>query len=143
MCFHQGENVRRASHEPAVDGTGMKKVLIVDDSRFVAEEIRIMLEETEFAPVQHCTRGEEALDAYRETTPDVVCMDIVLPGIDGFETAEQLLEVYPDAKVVMISSLAYEETEKRAREIGVSGFICKPFTAEVLLEALRSATDPE
>lgn len=122
-----------------------KKVLIVDDSRFVYEEIKSMLEDTEFEASGYCVRGEEALSAYENTKPDAVSMDIILPGMDGFEASEELLKRFPEAKIVMVSSLAYDETESKAMEIGAKAFVFKPFSKDMILSALRFATgrDPD
>lgn len=123
----------------------MKTVLIVDDSRFVYEEMKKMLEGTEFEPAAYCSRGEEALGVYEGVKPDVVSMDIILPGMDGFETSERLLHANPGAKIVIVSSLAYDETEKKAMDLGARAFVFKPFTKEQILTALRYATgsDPD
>lgn len=122
-----------------------KKVLIVDDSRFVFEEMREMLRDTDFEPSGYCVRGEDVVSAYERTHPDVVSMDIILPGMDGFEASENLLEAFPEAKIVVVSSLAYDETEKRAMELGAKAFVFKPFSREMILTALRYAIgeDPD
>ena len=58
---------------------------------------------------------------------------------DGLETAQAILEEYPDARIIMVSSLAYDDTFKEAEEIGAIGFIDKPFGREQLLEAFGKA----
>lgn len=114
-----------------------KRVLIVDDSRFIFEEMKQMLRDTDFEASGYCVRGEEVIAAYENTKPDVVCMDIILPGIDGIEATERLLRQYPDANIVVVSSLAYEETEAKAKEVGAKAFVFKPFTRDMILSALR------
>lgn len=123
----------------------MKKVLIVDDSRFVYEEMKNLLKDTEFEPAAYCVRAEEALDIYEGINPDVVSMDIILPGMDGFEASERMLQSHPGAKIVMVSSLAYDETEQKAMDIGARAFVFKPFTKDQILTAFRYATgmDPD
>lgn len=116
-----------------------RKVLIVDDSRFVFEEMKQMLQDTDFEPSGYCVRGEDVVDAYGTSHPDVVAMDIILPGIDGFEASERLLKEYPEAKIVVVSSLAYDETEKKAMELGAKAFVFKPFSKDMILSALRFA----
>jgi len=117
-----------------------KRVLVVDDSRFVYEQMKRMLEASDFSVVGHCTTGEDVLDTYAELLPDIVTMDIILPGMDGLEASDLLLQSYPDAHILIISSLAYDETEEKAKELGIDSFLFKPFDEESLLESLCQAT---
>lgn len=114
----------------------MKKVLIVDDSRFMQEEIRHILEGSAFEVVCCCRDAEEALACYTEYMPDVVLMDIVLPGIDGIEATQALLAKWPEAYVIIISSLAYDDTIARATECGAKNILFKPFDKKQMLEVL-------
>jgi two-component system chemotaxis response regulator CheY len=117
--------------------------MIVDDSRIVYVQMQKMLEETEYEIVGYCRTGEEALEQYDQLKPDVVTMDIVMPGIDGLETCRRLLEKWPDAKVVVVSSLAYDDTINTATINGAKGFLFKPFTKESLIESIESAATAE
>ena len=116
-----------------------KRVMVVDDSRIQEVQIRNLLDESDYEVTAYCRNGEEALAAYGEVMPDVVTMDIIMPGMDGLETAQAILEDYPDAKIVMVSSLAYDDTFNETQEIGAKGFLDKPFAREQLLEALDQA----
>lgn len=116
-----------------------KRVMVVDDSRIQEVQIRNLLADSDYEVVAYCRNGEEALDSYGEVMPDVVTMDIIMPGMDGLETASALLEEHPEAKIIMVSSLAYDDTFDEAREIGAKGFLDKPFAREQLLEALDQA----
>lgn len=116
-----------------------KRVMVVDDSRIQELQIRNLLKDTDYEVVAYCRNGEEALDSYGKVTPDVVTMDIIMPGMDGLETTRALLEDYPEAKVVMVSSLAYDETYDEAQELGAKGFLSKPFSQKQLLETLDRA----
>ena len=86
-----------------------KKLMIVDDSRVVYASMSKMLENSGWEIAQFCRSGEEALKTYPDIQPDVVTMDIVMPGMDGLETARRLLEKWPAAKILFVSSLAYDE----------------------------------
>ena len=116
-----------------------KRVMVVDDSRVQEVQIRNLLEGTGYEVAHYCRSGEDALAVYDEVKPDVVTMDIIMPGMDGLETAQAILEEYPEAKIVMVSSLAYEDTFDEARAIGAKGFIDKPFDQEKLLSVLDAA----
>ena len=115
-----------------------KQLMLVDDSLMVKLQISKMLENTDFEIVAYCANGEEAIAKYEEILPDVVTLDLIMPGIDGLETAQVLLEEYPEAKILMVSSLAYEDTIQEADRIGTRGFLYKPLSREKLIEALEN-----
>ena len=117
-----------------------KKVLVVDDSRFMFEEMKYKLRSCEkYEIAYYCPNGEGILDAYEKYRPDLVTVDVVMPGIDGLETARILLQEHPEAKIVMLSSLVYDDTIAEAKELGAKGFIYKPFEQDQLLTALDQA----
>lgn len=113
-----------------------KRVMIVDDSRVVELQLKKMLENTDYEVVSYCQDGETAIEQYGEVLPDLVTMDIIMPGMDGLETARAILEDHPDAKIIMVSSLAYDDTIEEAKSIGTKTFIYKPFDRDQLLSAL-------
>ena len=120
-----------------------KRVMVVDDSRIQEVQLRSLLEGTEYEVAAYCQDGEDALERYDQVKPDVVTMDIIMPGLDGLETTRALLEDHPEARVIMVSSLAYDETFEEARTIGAKGFIDKPIDREQLLAALEHALRDE
>lgn len=120
-----------------------KQVMVVDDSRMTELQIRKFLEGSDFEMAAYCNNGEEAIARYEEIQPDAVTMDIIMPGIDGLETARIILEEHPDARIIMVSSLIYDDTINEARDIGVKTILCKPVTKESLLQALTEATAPK
>ena len=115
------------------------KVMVVDDSRVVHNQIRRLLEDSDFEVVGNCRSGEESLALYEECRPDVVTMDIVMPGEDGFFAARQILKEFPDARILMVSSLAYDDTITEAVKVGAKGFVFKPIEKDQLLHALQDA----
>ena len=112
-----------------------KRVMVVDDSRVIELQMRKLLEETDYEVAAYCRDGESAITAYAEVKPDLVTMDIIMPGMDGLETARTILEEHPEAKILMVSSLAYDDTISEAKEIGAKDFIYKPFDREQILAA--------
>ena len=116
-----------------------KRVMVVDDSRIQEVQIRQMLEGSDYEVVCYCRSGEDALAQYADVNPDVVTMDIIMPGMDGLETAQAILEEYPEAKIIMVSSLAYDDTIEEAERIGAKGFLYKPLEQRPFLEALEKA----
>ena len=115
------------------------RIMVVDDSRVVYAEMMKMLQDTEIEIAAFCRSGEEALERYEEVAPELVTMDIVMPGMDGLETCKALMERWPQAKIFMVSSMAYEDMINSAAELGAKGFLFKPFTKDSLLQGLRGA----
>lgn len=114
-----------------------KGILIIDDSPFVALQISEMLAEEEYEIVGNAKNGTDGVTMYQELKPDIVILDIVMPGIDGIETAKLLLEEDPEARIIMLSSLFDEETMKEVNKVGVPLLIPKPVEKEVLFEAFE------
>lgn len=117
------------------------KIMVVDDSRVVFAEMKKMLADSDVEVIHFCRSGEEALAEYESIMPDLVTMDIVMPGMDGLEACRRLIERWPDAKILIVSSLAYDDTISAAAGIGAKGFIYKPFDRESLLRGIHSALD--
>lgn len=118
-----------------------KRIMVVDDSRVQEIQMRKLLEGSEYEVAAYCRNGEDALESYSQVKPDVVTMDIIMPGMDGLETTQALMEDHPEAKVIMVSSLAYEDTFDEAKAVGAKGFLDKPFEREQLIAALDKALE--
>lgn len=116
-----------------------KQLMIVDDSPTAALKMESLLKGTEFEIAAYCRDGEEAISKYGEINPDLVTMDIIMPGIDGLETSEAILEEHPEARIVMVSSMECDSTLEEARSIGAKSFVYKPFEREKLISALEKA----
>ena len=116
----------------------MKKILIIDDSPFIAMEIKEIVTEAGFEVVGHSRNGEDGIRKYGEFTPDIVTLDIIMPGIDGIETANEIRKINPDAKLVMLSSLCDEDTKRELEEAGLDHVVEKPIDKAKLLEILES-----
>jgi two-component system chemotaxis response regulator CheY len=119
------------------------QVLAVDDSAFTLTILSAYLEGSEFEIVETARNGQEALERFRATHPDLVLMDLVMPGWSGEETLQRLLEVEPGADIIMVSSLGTEEAVSRCLDIGARDFLKKPFKKDELLEFLRNHVSAE
>ena len=116
-----------------------KRIMVVDDSRIVQLQLQKILSDTDYQVVACCQNGEDALEMYDKITPDLVTMDILMPGMDGLATARLLLQAHPDARVLMVSSLAYDDTINEANDIGAKGFVYKPFDRDQILQSMQKA----
>lgn len=114
-------------------------ILIADDFRDVREMYADFLEFAGFRVVQAET-GAQALDAARETKPDVILMDVTMPGLDGF-TATTLLRQDPAfaaTPILMLTAHVFVEHEEQAKAAGCSGFIRKPCLPDDLVRVVRA-----
>ena len=116
-----------------------RRIMVVDDSRLVRVQLEDVLAGTDYQIAAYCRSGEDAIKQYAEVNPDLVTMDIIMQGMDGLDAAEIILKNHPDARIVMISSLAYGDTFERAKAIGTKGFVDKPFHQEQLLKVFAEA----
>jgi two-component system chemotaxis response regulator CheY len=117
----------------------MKKVLVVDDSLSVARQLeKIIADSGDFTSVGHAKNGAEAIKMNHTETPDIICMDINMPGMDGLTTLRSLTVFDKDVKVVMVTSLGGDkDTVSEALALGAKNVISKPFEAENILQILR------
>ena len=116
-----------------------KRVMVVDDSRLVRVQLEDVLKGTDYEIAAYCRSGEDAVAQYGEVKPDLVTMDIIMQGMDGLDASELILKEHPDARIVVVSSLAYDDTYERAKAIGAKGFVDKPFHREQLLKVFEEA----
>ncbi|MBR0085480.1 MAG: response regulator, partial [Lachnospiraceae bacterium] len=91
----------------------------------------------------HAKNGEDGIKMAEELKPDVITLDIIMPGIDGIETATELLKRNPAAKIVMLSSLCDHDTMAEVQAIGLKHLVAKPIEADKLLSALNEVTSEE
>ena len=108
------------------------KVMLVDDSSFSRAILADSLQEVGYEVVGEAEGWDTLIETYTNCKPDLVTMDIAMPGMDGFECSKLLLRHDPQAKIVMVSSMKDEETESEARHIGIAGYVQKPVDAEIL-----------
>ena len=118
----------------------MKKVLIVDDSISVARQLeRIVTGSGLYQVVGHAKNGAEAIKMKLSTRPDIICMDLNMPVMDGLTALRTLMTLDPHAKVVMVTSLGGVGNKfTEALKHGAKNVISKPFEADRVLEVLGS-----
>ena len=119
----------------------MVSVLIVDDQDAFRSAARMVVELTDgFEVAGEASSGEEGLESVAELKPDLVLMDINMPGIDGLETTRRIKASRPDTKVIIFSTYEPGEYDSRAREAGALAFVPKSeFEPKVLVEVWQSA----
>ncbi|MGH8379009.1 MAG: UvrY/SirA/GacA family response regulator transcription factor [Gammaproteobacteria bacterium] len=116
----------------------MIRVLLVDDHKLVRTGIRLILEDTPDVSIAgEAESGEGAIPLCRELNPDVVLMDVSMPGIGGLEATRKLLARNPSVKVIVVSVHATEPYPLRLMEAGAHGYLTKDCAAEEIVTAIR------
>jgi len=114
------------------------QVLIVDDEESILSSLEGILEDEGYTTLM-ATSGEIALDLVRSEMPDVVLVDVWMPGIDGIKTLQAVKEMYPETEVVVMSGHGTIETAVAATKMGAFDFIEKPLSIESVLRVVSSA----
>src|SRR5438046_8538022 len=118
----------------------MIRLVLVDDQLVVRHGLRVRLHlEPDMQVIGEASTGAEALILAQTLTPDVVLVDIEMPGMDGIETTEVLRTLVPQSAIVILSIHTDLKTRKRAQAAGASAFVEKRGTTDILLSAIRQA----
>ena len=111
----------------------MIRTLIVDDQNLIREGIRVLLEKaSEIEIVGDASNGETALEKIQAIQPDIVLLDIDMPGIDGLTVADIMRLKFPSVKVIMLSSHEERRYIQKATAVGAKGYLLKNATSEEL-----------
>ncbi len=113
------------------------RVLIVDDAKFMRHMIKNILVGMGWEVVGEAGDGKEACEKYKELTPDIVTMDIVMPNLSGIDALKEIRQSDPNAKVVMISAIDQREPLMEALKLGAVDYVVKPFEKERVEEAMH------
>ena len=115
------------------------RLLIVDDQRLMREGLRTLLElEPGFEIAGKSADGQAALNAYAELLPDVVLMDIRMPGMDGVEATRRLCERWPDTKVIILTTFDDDANVFEGLRAGAVGYLLKDLSGQELAHAVRT-----
>jgi DNA-binding NarL/FixJ family response regulator len=118
------------------------RIVLVDDHQMMREGVRRMLsEQPGMQVVGEAASGEAALEQVRATNPDLVIMDIHLPGEGGIESSARILAEFPGVKLVVLSADTELATVQKALQVGVSGYITKAGSPVELIKAVQAAMD--
>jgi DNA-binding NarL/FixJ family response regulator len=116
-----------------------QRIILVDDHEVVRLGLKSLLERhPQFEVVGEAASARDALEQVAATEPDVVVMDIRLPGTSGIEACEQIVDNYPNTKVIMLTSYAEDEMLFSAIRAGASGYVLKQIASEELIKAIEA-----
>lgn len=113
------------------------KVLVVDDNVMTRDMIKDLLVEMGHQIVGEADNGNDAVKIFTETRPELVLMDLVMPGKSGLEALNEIIAIDPAAKVVMVTAVQQDPISRRLLETGAIAILHKPFMYEELETVLR------
>lgn len=114
-----------------------KKIMIVEDSSLMIAVIsNFIKKEEKDVEIISAHSGEEAVEMYKNEKPQLVFMDIKMPGMDGITALEKIKEFDPYAKVAMCTALKESGHEERAKKAGCVGYILKPFSRHDIIDII-------
>ncbi len=120
----------------------MARLMLVDDSKLIRKKLTDVLTRAGHTVVCECETGDQALDKYRAFKPDIVTMDINMPGMNGIDATVEIIKNYPDAKIIIVSANSQERMILEGINKGASCFIVKPFSDDHVLRTVnRLAVD--
>ncbi len=118
-----------------------KKILIVEDDKFLRELIAQKLQKEGYEPLE-AMDGEEGLRKIKEEKPDLILLDLILPGVDGFEVLSQIKEdpILAEIPVIILSNLGQKEDIEKGLKLGAVDYLIKAhFTPGEIIEKIRNA----
>jgi two-component system chemotaxis response regulator CheY len=127
----QFEALTRKNNQEAV------KYLIVDDSVFARKSLAKMVESFGGHVAGEAGDGCTAITEYARTQPDIVLMDITMPQMEGIEAVERIVQEHPEARIIMVSSVGYQDNILAALQKGARHFVQKPVKPDALYEIIR------
>lgn len=119
----------------------MSRIMIVDDAVVIREKLKILLSKAGHHVVAEAGNGLQAALMYTRYRPDIVTMDITMPGVDGIEGIRKIRENDPGAQIIVISAMGQKTMILEALEAGAAGFIVKPFDTGKVLAVIGTVED--
>lgn len=117
----------------------MKKVLIVDDSSYMRLFVKKIVQKGGSYEMFEASTKEDAIEMYKSTKPDIVILDLNMSEVrkDGIDVLTHIMLINPEAVVIIISAVGYEDVRDECLELGAKSYLKKPFETEALLNILE------
>jgi DNA-binding NarL/FixJ family response regulator len=123
---------------PAMIPTTPLRILVADDQDTVRITVRMILEgQLAGSIISEAATGREAVERAVTQNPDVILMDLMMPGVSGIDATRQIMAAQPKAKIIMFSGYRSRDLINQAREAGSVGYLFKPFAPGILMHAIR------
>jgi two-component system chemotaxis response regulator CheY len=114
-----------------------KRILVVDDSNFLRNSLKKILEANGYEVVGTAENGLEAVTKYKELKPDLITLDIIMPQATGIQALQMLKAIDPNVSAVMVSSMSTKESVADCVKAGAKNYILKPFDEKKVVEVIR------
>ncbi|HEY8027669.1 MAG TPA: response regulator [Burkholderiaceae bacterium] len=114
-------------------------VVIIDDNETMRAMLRMIIQGDTYNVIGEANNGRTGLERAKRLKPDIVCLDILMPELDGLDVLVELKQALPDTRVLMVTASNERATVLKAIALGASGFILKPFNTGVVLDTLAKA----
>ena len=121
----------------------MTRVIVVDDDRDTVEVFTEYLAIKGIDVVAKGYNGKEAVELYKEHTPDITLLDVMMPGHDGFYGLQNIRRINPNAKVIMVTADLTSDTEKKMHELQASAILYKPYEIDSVVETIDKVSKGE
>ena len=119
----------------------MAKILIVDDSKTSRKFLGNMLEQAGHEIVAEAVNGAEGVEKFRIYRPDITTMDITMPVPGGIDAVKDIIEIDPDAKIIMVTAAGQKANMIEALKKGAADFIQKPFDMDVIVNTIEKVME--
>ena len=114
----------------------MSTFIVIDDSLVIRMHLKNIIESLDHQVVGEAANGKSGIALYEQKKPDAVTLDISMPELNGIEALKQILDIQPEAKVIIISAVGQKQMIIEALKLGAKDFITKPFEPEKVKETI-------
>jgi two-component system chemotaxis response regulator CheY len=116
----------------------MGRLLLIDDSQYARELLKMILEEGGHEIVGEAANGIEGVEMYMALKPDLVILDMIMPRLNGLNTLQAIRAYDKDARILIISADNQEEHVRKSVKEGADGYISKPYKKKVVIEEVSN-----
>jgi two-component system, chemotaxis family, chemotaxis protein CheY len=117
------------------------RILVVDDSFYMRTILKNLLSDAGFNVVAEAPDGKTAISLAKETSPDLITLDLILPDNTGLDVLKTIKKDNPNIRIVVVSAVGQEAIVKEALNQGAEAYIVKPFSEEKVIEIINNAMD--
>jgi len=114
-----------------------RRVLVVDDAIFMRRMLSDILKQAGYEVVAEASNGKESIEQYKNKKPDIVTMDIIMPGMGGIDAVKEIVKMDKSAKILMVSAMGQQQLVVEAIQSGAKDFVVKPFESSRVLSAVE------
>ena len=125
------------------EAQALYNIVVAEDNAVVREVLRgIIRQDKTLKIVGEAVNGPAALELVESHKPHLVCLDILMPGMDGLSVLRKIREDHPQTRVIIVTGQSTSDVVSEALKLGANGFVVKPFNADKLLRAIHNALAP-